>query len=63
MLFVVDHEVDVRAEEHLSVESWKCSTLGGLKGFNHVGSWKDLCYDIQKFYIIFNIYNTLKIEI
>ena len=61
MLFVVDHEVDVRAEEHLSVESWKCSTLGGLKGFNHVGGWKDLCF--QKFYIIFNIYNTLKIEI
>ena len=61
MLFVVDHDVDVRAEEHLSVESWKCSTLGGLKGFNHVGSWKDLCF--QKFYIIFNIYNTLKIEI
>lgn len=52
MLIVVDHEVDVRAEEHLSVESWKCSTLGGLKGFNRVGSWKDLCYDIQKLYII-----------
>lgn len=56
MLIVVDHEVDVRAEEHLSVESWKCSTLGGLKGFNRVGSWKDLCYDIQKLYIILKIY-------